>query len=101
MTRPASNAPLSELVSDTLKVSDTFSARVPQRRRDPRDRSEQRQLSRLVARAMPAQELDLHRVHRIDVRIAELDRATQDRLALEQPRDTCGRQNTASRPLVL
>ena len=42
--------------------------------------------ARLVAGAVAAQQLDLHRVHRVDVGVAQIDRAAQDRLALEQPR---------------
>jgi DNA-binding HxlR family transcriptional regulator len=50
------------------------SPRVPQGRRDARDRPHQRQPGIVVAASEPAQQLDLDRVHRIDVGIAQLDR---------------------------
>ena len=40
---------------------------------------------RLVAGAVAAQQLDLDRVHRVDVRVPQLDRALDARLAVEQP----------------
>ena len=76
-------------------------ARVAQRRRDARDRAEQRQTRRLVARTVAAQQLDLDRVHRIDVRVPQVDRPLHDRLAVEQPLDTRRAQHARDRELVL
>ena len=62
------------------------SAGVAKGRRDPGDRAEQRPRRRLVAAAIATQELDLDRVHRIDVRVAKADRPLENRLALEELR---------------
>src|SRR5262249_31669359 len=47
---------------------------VSQRSRDAGDRAEQRQPSSLVAGTERCDQLDLDRVHRVDVRIAQVDR---------------------------
>src|SRR5215204_4140470 len=60
------------------------SAGVPQSGGDPAYRAEKRPGRRLLAGAIPAQELDLNRVHRVDIRIPEPDRALQDGMAVEE-----------------
>ena len=55
----------------------------------------------LVARAVAAEQLDLDRVHRIDVRVADPDRAADDRAPLEQPLLADDREHRSDRALVL
>ena len=57
--------------------------------------------ARLVPAAVAAEQLDLDGVHRVDVRVAELDRAAQHRLPLEQPRDARRGEDARDRPRVL
>ena len=76
-------------------------ARVPQRRRDPGDRAQQRPPRRLVAAAPGAEQLDLDRVHRVDVRVPQPDRALDDRMAVEQLVGLDDREHRVDRPLVL
>ena len=67
------------------------SARVAKRGGDPGYRPEERSPQRVPRSASrriripeASEQLDLDRVHRVDVRIAELDRALDDRLPVEQ-----------------
>ena len=54
------------------------SAGISKRGGDPGDRAAQRNAGGLVARAVTAEQLDLDRVHRVDVRVADPDRAADD-----------------------
>src|SRR5207249_594758 len=61
------------------------SSRVPESRSDSGDRAHQRPADLLAAaRAPAAQQLDLELVHRVDVRVAQLDRAAEHRVPVEQ-----------------
>ena len=55
----------------------------------------------LVAGAVAAQQLDLDRVHRVDVGVAQVDRAAQHRLALEQAADARRGEHARDRARVL
>ena len=65
------------------------SAGVAQRRGDAGDRAQERRADELallvgLGRAVAAQQLDLDRVHRVDVRVAQPHRALQHRVPVEQ-----------------
>ena len=76
-------------------------SRVAKGCRDPGDRAKQRSPCRLVACPPGTQQLDLDRVHRIDVRVAEADRALDDRVAVEQLVCLDDRQHCLHRAPVL
>ena len=55
----------------------------------------------LVAGAVAAEQLDLDRVHRVDVGVADPDRAADDGAPLEQPLLADDREHRGDRALVL
>src|ERR1700722_5551385 len=68
-------------------VISRLSTRTLQSLRDTRDARQQRfkQVAVTAVRVAPAlQQVDLHQVHRVDVGVAELDRALQGRVRVEQ-----------------
>ena len=65
-------------------MRDGSSAGVAERRGDPGDRAEKRPRRALVPGAVCAQELDLDRVHRVDVRVPQPHRPLDHRMAVEQ-----------------
>ena len=90
-------------MSDTAGVGRPVARQpgVAERGRDACDRAEERQLGGRVARSVAAEQLDLHRVHRVDVGVAQIDRPAQDRLPLEQAADARRGQDARDRALVL
>ena len=67
----------------------------------PGDRAEERPGRGLVTRAVRGEELHLDRVHRVDVGVAEPDRALEDGVAVEQVAGLDDGEHRLDRPRVL
>src|SRR5262249_48942768 len=76
-------------------------ARIAKGGGDARDRAAERESRALGARAVAAQELDLDRVHRVDVGVPDPDRPPDHRAPLEQPFLADDGENRAHSALVL